>query len=46
VQADNVSRLRKALGICMGSESINTYLKGQGRDVLSGIPNPTVRDAG
>lgn len=46
VQADNVSKLRKALDIFMGSKSIETYLKGQGRDVLSGISNPTVIDAG
>lgn len=47
VQADNISGLRKSLDIlCMGGKPINTYLKGQGRDVLSGISKPTLTDAG
>lgn len=46
VQADRVGRLRKVRDTVMASKSIKAYLKGQGRDVLSGNSNPTVIDAG
>lgn len=46
VQADRVGRLRKVRDTVMASKSIQAYLKGQGRDVLSGNSNPTAIDAG
>lgn len=46
VQANNVSKFRKVLDKFMAGKSINTYLKGQGREVLSGISNSIVIDAG
>lgn len=41
-----MSKFGKVLDKFMAGKSINTYLKGQGREVLSGISNPIVIDAG
>lgn len=46
VQADRAGRLRKVQDAAVASKSVEAYLKGQGRDVLSGNSNPAVIDAG